>query len=72
MREALQLNNGHPTAKFVIDAERGDLDCQSELDMTTLPAESLKRHLNLLAAVADDTRARLESLEGAGTAVPAP
>lgn len=72
MREALQLNNGHPTAKFVIDADRGDLDCQTELDATTLTAESLKKHLDLLAAVADDTRARLEALEGAGTAVPGP
>lgn len=60
--EAMKLNNDYPACKFCLDAENGDIDCQSEVYMATLTPESLDMHINLVAALADENSKRLNEL----------
>ncbi len=62
LRKAMELNNGHPFAKFVLDPEHGDLDCQTELDLAGLTPEALAWHINWVATVSEKGRDLLKDL----------
>lgn len=67
--EAMKLSNDYPGTKFVLDEDHGDIDCQTEVYMQTINAESLGMYINLVASMSDDHAAKLNQL--AGGAAPA-
>ncbi|NPV49134.1 MAG: hypothetical protein HPY69_19495 [Armatimonadetes bacterium] len=60
--ECMKLNNDYPACKFCLDYDHGDIDCQSEVLISTLTAESLDMHINLVAALADEQAESLRAL----------
>lgn len=64
--EAMKLNNDFPGVKFVLDEKHGDIDCQTEVYMTTITTESLAMYVNLVASMADENAAKLQQLAGGG------
>jgi hypothetical protein len=60
--ECMKLNNDYPGVKFCLDYDNGDLDCQSEVLMKTITAESLETHINLVAALANTSHTKLNNL----------
>lgn len=60
--EAMKLNNDYPACKFCLDYDHGDIDCQSEVLMSTLTPETLDMHINLVAALADEQGPKLKDL----------
>lgn len=66
---AMQLSNDYPGMKFVLDGENGDIDCQAEVLMDTITAESLTMYINLVASMADDNAAELNRIAGGGANV---
>ncbi len=63
MARALAINNDYPVIKLCLDAEHGDLDCQSEVYVRTLDAQSLDMHINLVAAIAAQLADELKAME---------
>lgn len=64
LTEAMKLSNDYPGMKFVLDEDHGDIDCQSEVYMATITAESLGMYINLVASMSDEHKARLNELAG--------
>ncbi len=64
LAEAMRLNNDLPGIKFVLDEKNGDIDCQTEIWMKTITAESLEMYINLVAAVVDENIAKFNQLAG--------
>lgn len=64
LARALMISNDQPFVKLVLDAEHGDLDCQTEAYMPTLTAEALKMYVDTVAAVSSQYRAELNQLAG--------
>lgn len=64
LAEAMRLNNDLPGIKFVLDEKHGDIDCQTEIWMKTVTAESLEMYINLVAAVVDENIAKFNQLAG--------
>jgi len=62
LQKAMELNNGHPFAKFVLDPEHGDIDCQTELDLAGLTPEALTWHINWVASVSERARELFKGL----------
>lgn len=62
LAECMKLNNDYPACKFCLDYDHGDIDCQSEVLISTLTAEALDMHINLVAALADEQAANLRAL----------
>lgn len=60
--ECMKLNNDYPACKFCLDYDHGDIDCQTEVLMSTLTPESLAMHINLIAAMADEQKDELRKL----------
>lgn len=60
--ECMKLNNDYPACKFCLDYDHGDIDCQTEVLMSTLTPESLAMHINLIAAMVDEQKAELRKL----------
>jgi|ADurb_Gel_02_Slu_FD_contig_21_2993855_length_558_multi_4_in_0_out_0_1 hypothetical protein len=56
LQKAMELNNGHPFAKFVLDPEHGDVDCQTELDLAGLTPKALTWHITWVASVSEKAR----------------
>ena len=67
LAECMKLNNDYPGMKFVLDEKHGDIDCQTEVYMSTITAEALGMYINLVASMADGHMAKLNELAG-GTA----
>ena len=63
MLRALRINNDFPAIKLCIDADNGDLDCQAEVYMRTLDAESLDMYINFVASMATKFAEELHALE---------
>jgi hypothetical protein len=71
--KAMKLNNDFPGIKFVLDEKNGDIDCQTEVYMQTITAESLTMYINLVASMGDDNMAELNQLAGGAQGMaPAP
>ena len=64
LAECMKLNNDFPGIKFVLDEKHGDIDCQTEVYMSTITAESLTMYINLVASMGDDHSAKLNQLAG--------
>jgi len=62
LTECMKLNNDFPACKFCLDYDNGDIDCQTELLLSTLTPEALAMHINLVAALADEHSEKLNSL----------
>lgn len=62
LQEAMKLNNDFAGIKFCLDAEHGDIDCQSEVLMSTLNAEVLSMYINMVAEKADTYSKKLNEL----------
>jgi hypothetical protein len=62
--KAMKLNNDFPGIKFVLDEKNGDIDCQTEVYMQTITAESLAMYVNLVASMGDENSAELNRLAG--------
>ena len=62
LQECMKLNNDYPACKFCLDYDHGDIDCQSEVLMSTLTSEALDMHINLVAALADEQGAKLKAM----------
>ncbi|HOX27054.1 MAG TPA: hypothetical protein PLL30_15145 [Candidatus Krumholzibacteria bacterium] len=60
--ECMRLNNDYSGVKFCLDARYGDIDCQTELLMSALDAETLALSLERVADLADQHRARLDGM----------
>lgn len=69
LAECMKLNNDFPGIKFVLDEKHGDIDCQTEVYMSTITTESLAMYINLVASMGDEHAAKLNQL--AGGAAPA-
>ncbi|MGI5844875.1 MAG: YbjN domain-containing protein [Candidatus Xenobium sp.] len=62
LQKAMELNNDHPFAKFVLDPKYGDLDCQTELDLAGLTPKALAWHINWVASVGEKARGIFKDL----------
>jgi len=67
---AMKLNNDLPGIKFVLDQKNGDIDCQTEVYMATITAESLAMYINLVASIGDENMADLTKLAAGGGQAP--
>jgi hypothetical protein len=66
LAECMKLNNDFPGVKFVLDGKHGDIDCQTEVYMSTITAESLGMYINLVASMSNENSAKLNQLAGGG------
>lgn len=64
LARAMAISNDQPFIKIVLDAEHGDLDCQTEAYMPTLTPEALKLYVDTVASVSDEYGAELNRLAG--------
>jgi hypothetical protein len=64
LAKSMKLNNDLSGVKFVLDEKNGDIDCQTEVYMPTITAESLAMFINLIASVGDENTAELSQLAG--------
>ncbi|MEN6642798.1 MAG: hypothetical protein ABFE08_10155 [Armatimonadia bacterium] len=64
LARAMVISNDQPFIKIVLDADHGDLDCQTEAYMPTLTAEALKMYLDTVASISDQYGAELNQLAG--------
>ncbi len=63
LARAMKINNDYPVVKLCLDVENGDLDCQSEVYVRTLDAQSLEMHINFVASIADKFTEELKAME---------
>ncbi|HXH64597.1 MAG TPA: hypothetical protein VNH42_03690 [Mariprofundaceae bacterium] len=62
LTEAMKMNNDDVGAKFVLDDDRGDIDCQTEVYLPTATPASLKMALDNVASRAIHNMEKLNSL----------
>lgn len=64
LAECMKLNNDYPGVKFVLDEKHGDIDCQTEVYMSTITSETLAMFINLVASMGDENAPKLNQLAG--------
>jgi hypothetical protein len=63
LARAMKINNDYPVIKLCLDADNGDLDCQSEVYVRTMDATSLEMYINFVASMTLQFFDELHALE---------